>query len=85
MSNSSAPQIEAAYRAPLARQAGLSIHRVPVRRAINSRAALRGPVDELIITNAAAIAARKLRMAKGALRPGYPHKLAAARIGEGQA
>lgn len=84
VSNSSAPHIETAYGAPAARRAGLSVHRVPARRAINSRAALRGPVDELIITNAAAVAARKLRMAKGALRPGYPHKLAAARAGEGQ-
>jgi hypothetical protein len=28
------------------------VHRVPARRAINSRASLRGPVDELIVTNA---------------------------------
>jgi DNA adenine methylase len=52
VSNSSAPQIEAVYGKSAARQAGLSVHRVPARRAINSRAALRGPVDELIITNA---------------------------------
>lgn len=50
LSNSSAPEIEAAYAAPAARIVGLKIQRVPARRAINSRAALRGPVDELIIT-----------------------------------
>ena len=53
MSNSSAPAIVAAYSGPAARRAGLSMHRVPARRAINSRAVRRGPVDELIITNAA--------------------------------
>ena len=54
MSNSTAPATVAAYGAPAARRAGLSMHWVPARRAINSRAVLRGPVDELIITNAAA-------------------------------
>ena len=54
MSNSSAPAIVAAYGDPAAKRAGLSMHRVPARRAINSRAVRRGPVDELIITNAAA-------------------------------
>ena len=34
--------------------AGLEIQRVPARRAINSRATRRGPVDELVITNARA-------------------------------
>jgi DNA adenine methylase len=52
ISNSSAPEIEAGYSAPSARTAGLLVQRVPARRAINSRAASRGPVDELIITNA---------------------------------
>ena len=52
VSNSSAPEIEAGYSGPAARTAGLSVQRVPARRAINSRAARRGPVDELIITNA---------------------------------
>jgi DNA adenine methylase len=52
VSNSSAPEIEAGYSAPSARTAGLVVQRVPARRAINSRAARRGPVDELIITNA---------------------------------
>ncbi len=54
VSNSSAPEIEAGYSTPAARTAGLTIQRVPARRAINSRAARRGPVDELIITNARA-------------------------------
>jgi len=53
MSNSSAPAIVAAYGGPAARSVGLSMHRVSARRAINSRAVLRGPVDELIITNTA--------------------------------
>ena len=54
MSNSSAPDIVAAYGGPAARAAGLTVQRVAARRAINSRAILRGPVEELIITNAAA-------------------------------
>ena len=58
MSNSSAPQITAAYTGYAARRAGLRVERVPARRAINSRAASRGPVDELIISSV------KLRMAK---------------------
>ena len=52
MSNSSAPDIVEAYGSRLAREAGLTIEYVRARRAINSRAKLRGPVDELIITNA---------------------------------
>lgn len=51
MSNSSAPEIESAYQARAARQVKIAVHRVPARRAINSRASSRGPVDELIITN----------------------------------
>src|SRR5678815_2779243 len=51
MSNSSAPEIESAYQDRAARQVKIAVHRVPARRAINSRAASRGPVDELIITN----------------------------------
>ena len=72
MSNSSAPEIETAYRTRAARQAKIAVHRVPARRAINSRGTARGPVDELIITNvrAAALAAVKPRMAKAqGLRP----------------
>jgi DNA adenine methylase len=56
VSNSSAPEIERGYR-----KLGMSVTRVGARRAINSRAALRGEVDELIITNVA------LRMAKADL------------------
>jgi DNA adenine methylase len=52
ISNSSAPSILRLYGAPVARAAGLRVHRVPARRSINSRAAARGPVDELVITNA---------------------------------
>jgi DNA adenine methylase len=65
MSNSSAPEIETAYQARPARMAKISVYRVPARRAINSRAASRGPVDELIITNVpAALATIRPRMAK---------------------
>lgn len=63
MSNSSAPQITAAYTGYAARRAGLRVATVPARRAINSRAASRGPVNELIISNS------RLRMAKMALTP----------------
>lgn len=61
VSNSSAPEICEAYTAPDARLAGLTLARVPARRAINSRASARGPVDELIISN---VPRQKLRMAK---------------------
>ena len=66
VSNSSAPEIESAYRTRAARQAKIAVHRVPARRAINSRGTARGPVDELIITNVRAVAltAVKPRMAK---------------------
>src|SRR4029077_1681152 len=52
LSNSSAPEIERLYSSPDAHAAGLVIRRVAARRAINSRASARGPVDELIVTNA---------------------------------
>ena len=65
MSNSSAPEIESAYQAPAAQKVKLEVHRVPARRAINSRARSRGPVDELIITNVpAALASVRPRMLK---------------------
>jgi len=51
VSNSSAPLIESLYTSREARAAGLHVERVPARRAINSRATSRGPVDELLITN----------------------------------
>ena len=76
VSNSSAPEIETAYRTRAARQAKIAVHRVPARRAINSRASARGPVDELIITNvkAGVLAAVKPRMAKA---PGLKTRAAA--------
>jgi len=72
MSNSSAPEIESAYQTRAARQVKIAVHRVPARRAINSRGSSRGPVDELIITNvrAGVLAAVKPRMVKAqGLRP----------------
>lgn len=51
LSNSSAPSIEAIYGGREARKAGLSLLRVPARRSINSRAASRGPVDELLVVS----------------------------------
>jgi DNA adenine methylase len=65
VSNSSAPEIVAGYSTADAVDAGLAVRRVQARRAINSRAARRGPVDELIITNAMP---RKLRMARVGLK-----------------
>jgi DNA adenine methylase len=65
MSNSSAPEVETAYQTRAARQAKIAVHRVPARRAINSRANSRGAVDELIITNVpAALASVRPRMVK---------------------
>src|SRR2546425_6942571 len=52
LSNSSAPEIAEMYRSAAAQRAGLHVRPVPARRAINSRPSRRGPVDELIITNA---------------------------------
>jgi len=51
VSNSSAAEIMKAYTTVDAQRAQLKISRVPARRAINSRASSRGPVDELIISN----------------------------------
>lgn len=54
LSNSTASEIEALYVTdPTARAAGLVAHRVPARRAINSRASGRGEVLEYLITNIA--------------------------------
>jgi DNA adenine methylase len=74
LSNSSAPAIVRLYSSRSARQAGFEMLRVPARRAINSRASSRGPVDELVVTNAAAAvrAARleiKPKMARAGSRP----------------
>jgi DNA adenine methylase len=52
VSNSTADAIGALYeRSTTAHDAGLQAFRVPARRAINSNAARRGPVDEYLITN----------------------------------
>jgi DNA adenine methylase len=54
LSNSAAPQIRRLYAAHRgARSAGLRATTVSARRAINSRAASRGPVREYLITNVA--------------------------------
>ena len=52
MSNSTAPEIAALYEnSKEVKAAGLQCHRVPARRAINSKASRRGVVDEYVITN----------------------------------
>src|SRR4051812_8979386 len=52
LSNSAAPQIRTLYaRHKAARSAGLRTTTVAARRAINSRAASRGPIREYLITN----------------------------------
>jgi DNA adenine methylase len=97
VSNSSTPEIRRAYRTPAARNAGLVVEPVAARRAINSRASARGPVDELIISNSPAgprsdaldaprgtRPTSKLRMAKAGLRARYPYQLAAAGARKGQ-
>ncbi len=65
VSNSSAAEILSAYTTPEAQKAGLQVRPVPARRAINSKASSRGPINELIISNvAAAFAHVKPKMAK---------------------
>lgn len=56
LSNSSAASIVALYGQRTATSAGLTMRRVPARRAINTRADRRGPVDELVVTNLAPVA-----------------------------
>jgi DNA adenine methylase len=52
LSNSTAGEIAALYEQNAeARRAGLRVRRVPARRAINSKAARRGAIDEFLITN----------------------------------
>lgn len=51
LSNSSADSIVRLYGERTARSAGLRIRRVPARRAVNTRADRRGPVDELLVSN----------------------------------
>jgi DNA adenine methylase len=56
LSNSSAPLIVDLFeRRADARAAGLQVHRVPARRAINTRADRRGVVDELLVTSSVSI------------------------------
>jgi DNA adenine methylase len=52
LSNSTAPPIGRLYEGNReARAAGLQAYRVPARRAVNSNASRRGPIDEYVITN----------------------------------
>jgi DNA adenine methylase len=51
VSNSSAPAILGLYTSPKARAAGMVVRLVPARRSINSRAASRGAINEVIVTN----------------------------------
>ena len=77
VSNSSAAEIMKAYTTVDAQRAQLKISRVPARRAINSRASSRGPVDELIISNvkrAASLANVRPRMLR--MRPKARRKTA---------
>ena len=67
LSNSSAPEMVALYSRPAARKAGLRLERVPARRAISSNGSGRGPVDELVVTNAAP--KTRLRMARATEKP----------------
>jgi DNA adenine methylase len=53
LSNSSAPVILRLFGEADARDAGLLLRRVPARRAINSRATSRGPVDEVLVVSRA--------------------------------
>ncbi len=68
VSNSSATEIVDLYSAPAARRAGLTLTMVDARRAINSRAAARGTVSEVVVTNvtpaAEIVLPKRLRMAK---------------------
>jgi DNA adenine methylase len=85
LSNSSAPEIQELYTTPAAQKAGLTLMLVPARRAINSRAAARGPVNEVVVTNvprhAAAAALQTIRpaMLPARLRAAQPDQLLAAR------
>lgn len=51
VSNSSADAIADLYEDRHVAAAGLAVHHLPARRAINSRAAARGPVIEFLLTN----------------------------------
>ena len=64
VSNSSAPDIVAGYQTRAAKDAGLRLSFVDARRAINSRASLRGAVKEVLVTNVQRLDAIKPRMLK---------------------
>jgi len=81
VSNSSAREIRQAYGAAEARRAGLSVRKVPARRAINSRASARGPVDELIISNVRRGALDAIRPRMVAMRRPGPARAEARRPG----
>lgn len=52
LSNSTAPSVTALFeRHPQIRAAGLRTYRFPARRAVNSNAQRRGPVEELVVSN----------------------------------
>jgi DNA adenine methylase len=72
VSNSSASEIVSGYTSPAALSVKLKMVSVPARRSINSRAALRGPVPELIIHNvpprSGALEGVKTRMAKAQMK-----------------
>lgn len=54
LSNSTAPEIAALYDGNAeVEQAGIRAYKVPARRAINSNATRRGPIQEYVITNVA--------------------------------
>ncbi len=69
VSNSSAPLITSLYASAAARRARLVLQRVPARRAINSRASSRGPVDEVIVTNVPSAALKRCATGIAAVRP----------------
>jgi len=71
VSNSSATEVLQAYTTPEARKAKLQVRPVPARRAINSIASSRGPVNELIISNvrAASLANVRPKMLRAGTRP----------------
>jgi len=72
VSNSSASEIVSGYTSPAALSVKLKMVSVPARRSINSRAALRGPVPELIIHNvpprSGVLEDVKTRMAKAQIK-----------------
>lgn len=68
LSNSSAPEIVEMYASAEARRAGLVLSLVPARRSINSRAASRGTVDEVLVTTRTALPVARPKPAVAALR-----------------